>query len=108
MFKTLNNLKEKYNNSNSWKELLLSFVPGIDEIYKRLGEAKTDKERNEILNEALELQQKKIIELSERVKELEQENEQLRNISLNGLQVEVEQLSESVKEIQTLIELREN
>jgi hypothetical protein len=85
-----------------------------------LREAKTDKERNRILTEGLEISQAEIKRLIEendkmltRIKELEEENKKLKEQNDNGLlellfeaNQEADKLGENIRRTQALIEIK--
>ena len=88
MFIALKSLKEKYQNSSTWTELFLSYLPRMNDIYKRLGEAESDKERIKIYEELVQFQQKKIEDLAN-------ENQKLREWVKNQKE-EVKRLKKEV------------
>jgi len=119
MFSTLKILKEKYQNSSTWTELFLSLT-SLENVYERLDQAKTDKERVGILTEALELQQNKLKELieeiakqKEQIEELENKIKVLENKNDDGLikllvkaNEEADKLGINIKQTQALIEVK--
>lgn len=95
-------------------------LAGLENVYERLDQAKTDKERVGILTEALELQQSKLKELIEEIakqkeqnEELELEIKKLKEQNDNGLlellfeaNREADKLGENIRQTQVLIEIR--
>jgi len=98
--------------------LFLSYFPALDDIYKRLSQAKTDEERVKILTEGLELSQVEIQKLAEENAKLREQNEELIKqnrelaenriniISLNKLEAEERELSALIEQAEIVLKIR--
>lgn len=77
-------------------------MAGLENVYERLDQAKTDKERVGILTEALELQQNKLKELIEEIAKQNEQIEELEN-SLKKKDLEIEELKKDDGLLELLI-----